>query len=184
MDYVEIARLNVVWRNMLRRCDNSTNAQFSDYGGRGIYVSPEWYDFNVFCQWALDNGSAKGLYIDRIDNDGPYSSVNCRLVTPTVNGRNKRNNRLITAFGETKPATAWQEDVRCVVSGTTLRRRIKAGWEPEEALTIKRAKYKQSGVFSCGHPREESNVYRRSKNGYAMCKICTKQRAVDRKNNK
>ena len=72
MEYLEVVRLHAVWRNMRSRCENPDNVQFKT-GGRGIQVDPRWRDFNVFCEWAISNGSHKGLHLDRRDNDGPYS---------------------------------------------------------------------------------------------------------------
>lgn len=43
---------------------------------------------------------------------------------------------MITAFGETKPLSAWARDPRCVVGPATLRNRIdKQGWDAERAIT-------------------------------------------------
>ncbi|GAA2321871.1 hypothetical protein GCM10010149_88700 [Nonomuraea roseoviolacea subsp. roseoviolacea] len=179
MDYLAIARIHSNWRNMKARCEKPSNPQYKDYGARGIYVCDAWQDFNTFCQWALDNGYSQELHLDRQDNDGPYSPENCRYVTPTQNSRNKRNNRLIEAFGESKTVAEWAEDPRCVVTDYTLRRRVVyADWDPEEAMTVKRRRDRQSLKCSNGHPMTEDNVYRRG-NGFRMCKICTKQRAKD-----
>jgi hypothetical protein len=177
LNYTEIARLHLVWRNMKSRCLQPSNKQYADYGGRGIEICPEWLNFDTFADWAYTHGSGPGLHMDRTDNDGPYSPDNCTFVTPTWNARNKRNNRWITAFGETKVLSAWESDKRCLVSAPTLRKRLKAGWNTEEAFTIKRARNRQSGFFKCGHPMLESNVYRRSGSGYRICKTCAKMAA-------
>ena len=51
--------------------------------------------------------------------------------------RNRRISRSkqITAYGESKSAFEWFEDNRCVVDVRTLRRRILAGWNTENALS-------------------------------------------------
>lgn len=41
----------------------------------------------------------------------------------------------IEAFGETKTRNQWLKDERCVVSEGALTKRIRNGWDPEEALT-------------------------------------------------
>ncbi|WP_094025691.1 hypothetical protein [Nocardia cerradoensis] len=41
----------------------------------------------------------------------------------------------VTAFGETKPMYMWGVDARANCVTTTLRRRLLAGWEPEQAIT-------------------------------------------------
>lgn len=102
-------RINMVHFDMMRRCYNPKRAAYSNYGGRGIYIVPEWYTPGVvgnpglvnFYNWMMENGYHPGLSIDRIDNDGPYAPWNCRLVGIDVQSRNRRNNRWITdADGE------------------------------------------------------------------------------------
>lgn len=41
----------------------------------------------------------------------------------------------VTAFGETKPLYRWGVDPRANASTTTIRKRIKAGWNPQTAIT-------------------------------------------------
>jgi hypothetical protein len=131
-------KLYYVWRGMIARCRYPSFKYYSYYGGRGIKVCPEWEsDFVAFQTWAMAHGYQAGLQIDRIDNNGDYSPVNCRWVTSTVNARNKRSTHAIPAFGETKSIAAWAEDPRCVVALHTLYARLtRFYWAPEEALTV------------------------------------------------
>ena len=100
--------------NMIARCHNPKNPRYADYGGRGIVVCDEWRSRRAaVVAWAQANGYEKGLHIDRIDNDGPYSPDNCRFVTPKLNASNRRNTRYLTAFGETKTMGQWLADSRC-----------------------------------------------------------------------
>jgi hypothetical protein len=80
-----------VYHSMLRRCTNSSDASFKNYGGRGITVCDAWSkDFMNFYSWATSNGYKHGLEIDRIDNDGSYSPSNCQWVTSFSNCQNTR----------------------------------------------------------------------------------------------
>lgn len=183
-EYDDVARLYSVWRNMKARCEYPRSRGYVNYGGRGITVCEEWQRFGVFAVWAMDNGYAADLEIDRQDNDGLYSPQNCKFVTKKINARNKRTTHWITAWGETKSLVAWMEDDRAVVSDVTIRRRIKAGWSPEQALSVLHARDHTEGTFSCGCPRTEDNVYRRKGSGFRMCKRHTKARAAQQKRNK
>ena len=83
--------LYYVWSSMKSRCYNKNNVRYFDWGGRGIKISNEWIDdFKKFYDWSIANGYSKGLQIDRIDNNGNYSSKNCRWVTAKVNCNNRR----------------------------------------------------------------------------------------------
>ena len=123
-----------VWGGMKTRCQTPSATGYENYGGRGIKVCEEWSDYAVFREWALANGYAKGLDLDRRDNDGPYSPENCRFTTRSSNLRNTRTNRLLTAWGETKSVSAWLDDDRCAVQRGTLYKRLQAGWAHEDAL--------------------------------------------------
>lgn len=82
------------WANMKSRCDNENHPDWSDYGGRGIFVCQEWSDsFEAFYKWAIENGYDKNLSIDRIDNDGIYEPANCRWATRFQQMQNTRTPR-------------------------------------------------------------------------------------------
>lgn len=133
-DRKEPPRLRGVWRNMIQRCHNPNHHQYCSYGGRGITVCDEWRnDYSCFREWALKNGYAQGLTIDRIDNNGGYSPQNCRWATYKEQNRNKRSNRNITLNGETKCLSEWAEFFGIGVPLAT--RRLNDGWAEEDAFT-------------------------------------------------
>ena len=130
-------KLYGVWKAMRHRCEMPRHKAYASYGARGILVCKEWTDFGAFQAWALSTGYQEGLSIDRIDNDGNYEPNNCRWATMAVQDRNKRSNRQLTAFGETKLICEWIVDERCVVSQGGLLWRLNHDWPPEEAITKK-----------------------------------------------
>jgi hypothetical protein len=129
------SRLYRIWRCMKMRCYSPSHEAYPRYGGSGIEVCAEWrHDFKCFRAWALSNGYADHLTIDRKKNEKNYEPENCRWSTMLVQQRNRRNNLSITAFGETKLIKEWAEDSRCLVSYRVLWRRLRSGREPEWAM--------------------------------------------------
>ena len=142
---------NLYWKhhNMKERCTRPTHKEYPNYGGRGIYVCDEWLNkengFINFYNWAMENGYEKGLSIDRIDVDGPYSPENCRWVDDKIQSINKRTNRLISLvtdfddIGKNKiiytfTISQWSE-ITHISTNTILRRLLKYKWSVEKSLT-------------------------------------------------
>lgn len=87
----KIARLYRIYQLMKGRCYNSNQSGYKWYGGRGIRVCDKWREnYLYFKEWALANGYAETLTIDRIDSDGDYEPTNCRWVNMTVQNNNKK----------------------------------------------------------------------------------------------
>jgi hypothetical protein len=72
---------------MRQRC---INKKVQGYGASGITVCEEWSKFEPFRDWAVSNGYADDLTIDRKDANGNYCPKNCRWATKTVQAQNKR----------------------------------------------------------------------------------------------
>lgn len=128
-------RIYRIWKMMHQRCNNPKSQGYENYGGRGIRVCPEW---DMFEQFYADMGlpPSKDHTLDRCDNNKDYSKGNCKWATWAEQHRNRRDNRLITAFGETKCMTEWAEEYGLPVS--TLKNRLfRAKMPPEDALTSK-----------------------------------------------
>lgn len=119
------------WVTMMRRCYDVNFIRYDIYGGRGIVVCNRWHKFiNFYNDMVLTY--QKGLTIDRKNVDGNYKKSNCRWATATQQGRNKRNNRLLTYNGVTRTLSEWEEikGTNRVISG-----RLKYGWSIEDAIS-------------------------------------------------
>jgi len=185
-NYTEIARLHSVWKSMKNRCESPKNGAYLHYGARGISVCDQWQDFEVFCQWMLDNGSEPGLQIDRVDVNGNYSPDNCRLVTPLVNHNNKRNNHKLEVWGEIKTISEWSRDPRCVVSKSIIENRVnKLLWTDYEAvLTSPPSRTRRSqNPTHCKHGHEytiSNTYYSKSAPHLKKCRKCHADRQLQR----
>ena len=127
------ARIYNIWSAIKDRCYNENNKEYHLYGGRGITVCAEWlHDFQAFYDWAMSNGYADDLTIDRIDNDKGYSPFNCKWATRKEQNNNKRSNNLITFNGKTQTIAQWADEKKMKYS--TLNSRINRGWSIERTL--------------------------------------------------
>lgn len=118
---------------MITRCYNPKNKDYKNYGARGIKICPSWLkDKQVFFKWALKNGWNKGLSIDRINNNGPYSPKNCRWTDMKTQNRNRRNNHMITYNGKNQCVAELAEELG--IKYSVLYSRIKKSMSIEEAI--------------------------------------------------
>ena len=88
---------------MKSRCYSESDGKYSEYGGRGIRICPEWmgeHGFENFIKWAEENGYKTNLTIERIDVDGNYEPSNCRWATSKEQMQNTRRSRYVKYDGE------------------------------------------------------------------------------------
>lgn len=121
------------WASMKQRCLNPAHPGYSDYGGRGIAVCPEWLD--NFTAFLADVGRrpSPGHSIDRIDNDKGYEPGNVRWASRVQQAGNKRVSRQITFEGVERTVSEWAK--RFGIHKSTLAKRLDSGWPVERALT-------------------------------------------------
>lgn len=82
-------KLYRTWSAMLHRCEDPTDVNWKNYGGRGITVCIRWHEFQKF---VLDMGDPPSPehQIDRRNNSLGYKPSNCRWATRAENSKNRR----------------------------------------------------------------------------------------------
>ncbi len=129
-------RLYGIWRDMKKRCYCQSCKGYKNYGGRGITICSDWlHDFQTFYNWAMDNGYAENLSIDRINVNGNYEPSNCRWATKKEQANNKRNNHFLTLNGKTQTITQWANEIG--VTDTTVHSRLKRNNITKEEIITK-----------------------------------------------
>ncbi len=108
------------WNNMLERCRNPKNAQWKDYGGRGITVCDPWRDFSAFLADVGERPS-DAHSLDRIDVNGHYEPGNVRWTDRLTQNNNRRDNRRLTYKGQTHTVSEWARIVGLTTSSLSQR---------------------------------------------------------------
>lgn len=125
-------RLNSIWIDMKRRCENANYKDFFNYGGRGISVCCEWHNYDTFKEWALANGYKNGLSIDRVNVNGDYEPGNCRWATAIEQANNKRNTIYIEYHGRRFTISELSREYN--LPYRTVFDRIKRGWSIDDVV--------------------------------------------------
>lgn len=119
------------YKRMLARC-NYKKSRY--YGSRGITVCQDWVaSFEVFEEWANNNGYTDELTIDRIDNNGNYEPSNCRWATILEQANNRRNNVFLDFNGDRHTEADWARIVGIPI--LSIRKRLRSGWSIARTLT-------------------------------------------------
>ena len=125
-------RLHKIWCGINNRCDpNHKNSE--RYGKRGITICEEWSRFENFRDWALANGYADNLTIERIDVDGDYCPNNCKWIELIKQARNRTTTKWVEYQGR-KVSLAEASEL-AGLPYKTVHLRIKKGWSVERALS-------------------------------------------------
>ncbi len=124
----------LIYRGIIKRCDNSNEKCYARYGGRGINVCDRWR--SDFVNFLVDMGPRPSTRhsIDRKDTNGNYEPGNCRWATMREQQNNRANNRLIIYQG--KALTLSQLAELAVVKMPTLAKRLDRGWSVEDAIAL------------------------------------------------
>jgi hypothetical protein len=120
-----------VWQGMRQRCNSPQSHNYSLYGARGIKIADEWREYPQFYEWALRNGYATGMSLDRIDVNGDYAPSNCRWTTAKEQSRNRRNTAYILVNGKRRRLQDLNEHFG--INHANVLRRLRKGADPAAA---------------------------------------------------
>jgi hypothetical protein len=124
------------WTHMLSRCRDHNCNEFPRWGGIGITVCERWLRFENFLADMGEPPSPKHS-IDRWpDKAGNYQPGNVRWATIKEQNRNRRDNRMLSLFGQNWCITEWSEELG--INDNMVHWRLQAGWPPEYALLVPR----------------------------------------------
>lgn len=137
-------RLYRIWKTMRTRATNPNRPQAKDYVLRGVGICEEWNDYSKFREWAMANGYADDLSIDRVDNDKGYFPSNCRWITLAEQQSNKRSNHVIE-FDGLVFRTVKQAAEHYGLSLKALEHRLQRKWPLKRALTQPQRKDNRNG---------------------------------------
>lgn len=136
------------WVAMKRRCNNPDEHHKKYY--ENIIICDEWYNFDNFKKWALNNGYKEGYTIERLNIYDNYYPENCTWLPKEKQNINKRNKSHLIINGIDKSVTEWANEYG--IRENTIRMRIKYGYCGTDLLkpTKKYGKhnpFKKEGVY-------------------------------------
>ena len=103
-------RIKRAFDAMYLRCYDENSKDYRWYGAKGVQICKEWLQNPLlFEKWAINNGYADDLTIDRIDSDGDYSPENCQWIPLEENSRKAGKVNWITVNGETLTGRQWAD---------------------------------------------------------------------------
>ncbi len=121
------------WACMMRRCYKPITASYKHYGGRGIAVCKRWHKMTNFVK-DMGPRPSDNHSLERIDNEGNYSPVNCRWATTAEQGRNRRTTRFLTYKNITLSMVEWCEKLN-LDYGIVKARITRLKWNADRALS-------------------------------------------------
>lgn len=125
---------------MNSRCSNPENANYPNYGARGIRVCERWKgSFEAFLADVGRRPSA-GHSLDRYpEGSGNYEPGNVRWATSSEQNRNLSSNRRVSFRGSEKTLVEWTAELR--IPRREFYRLSAKGVSDEHALTLLAKRY-------------------------------------------
>lgn len=103
-------RLKRILQSMIRRCYDKDDKSYRWYGERGIQICEQWLkNPATFEEWAMSNGYADNLTIDRVEPNQSYCPENCRWILLEDNVRRAGKVNWIDVDGTVLTGRQWSE---------------------------------------------------------------------------
>lgn len=119
------------WQAMKRRCNNPDEYHEKYYDN--IKVCDEWNNsFELFRDWALDNGYVYGYTIERINIYDDYKPTNCTWIPMVEQHKNTRVTTHLVIDGIDKSYAEWGRITG--IKESTIRARVNRGWVGRDVL--------------------------------------------------
>lgn len=120
------------WSSMRRRCYDTNDKGYKNYGARGITVCDRWIEsFENFISDMGMKPSPKHS-VERKNNDSGYSPENCIWGTRAQQNSNRRNTRKLEHDGKNLTLMEWSQITG--IKYFTLVRRVNKGWSPSDVI--------------------------------------------------
>lgn len=123
------------WLGMKSRCDNPNDADYPNWGGRGISVCRRWD--SSFEAFLADMGPRPSRIhqIDRLNPNGDYEPGNCRWVLPPQQASENRRTLIPVTVNEERFLSLAAACRRFGVPVSTASERIRSGMPPPLAVS-------------------------------------------------
>lgn len=149
-------RIGQIFQGMMKRCYSQNSKDYRWYGARGIGIYDKWRSNPFkFEEWALSNGYANDLTIDRIDSDKDYCPENCRWITIEDNAKYKSTTTILIVDGISHTGKDWAKECNfgCNVINQMLRKYL-----AEDVISLIRERLKDPNKTRKSH-QTWFNVY-------------------------
>lgn len=130
----EWTKLRRICQGARRRCTNTSDAAYHNYGGRGITF--DFTSASAMAEWVVENLGypKKGESIDRIDNSKGYSPGNLRWASRMMQAQNKRPKGCSEEWARIKCLHAMKPEF----SIERIREFVKEGLSDEQIISRRR----------------------------------------------
>lgn len=126
------------WVSIRSRCYCESDPSYAKYGARGITMCDRWRGPDGLKNFLSDMGPKPSPMhsVGRKNWRLGYFPQNCEWQTPTQQGENKKNSKMLTHNGKTQCAAAWERELGLATGGLALR--LMRGWSLHRALSTPR----------------------------------------------